>query len=145
MKLKKFLVPDEIYKQEIQNRYLLFRFIPIKGFIMHSFTGKLTGFIILILLFTWAAGETLKTLLSRLTTNRFMGTITGVLNSSSVTTILVVSFITTGTMTLSQSVGVIMGANIGSTVTAQLLAFNLSAYALLPVACCLLPVAIVFL
>ncbi len=39
-----------------------------------------------------------------------------------------------GTMTLSQSVGVIMGANIGSTVTAQLLAFNLSAYALLPVA-----------
>ncbi len=111
MKLKKFLVPDEIYKQEIQNRYLLFRFIPIKGFIMHSFTGKLTGFIILILLFTWAAGETLKTLLSRLTTNRFMGT-----------------------MTLSQSVGVIMGANIGSTVTAQLLAFNLSAYALLPVA-----------
>ncbi len=103
-------------------------------FIMHSFTGKLTGFIILILLFTWAAGETLKTLLSRLTTNRFMGTITGVLNSSSVTTILVVSFITTGTMTLSQSVGVIMGANIGSTVTAQLLAFNLSAYALLPVA-----------
>ncbi len=86
-----------------------------------------------------AAGETLKTLLSRLTTNRFMGTITGafvtgVLNSSSVTTVLVVSFITAGTMTLSQSVGVIMGANIGSTVTAQLLAFNLSAYALLPVA-----------
>ncbi len=86
-----------------------------------------------------AAGETLKLLLSKLTTNRFMGTITGavvtgVLNSSSVTTVLVVSFITAGTMTLSQSVGVIMGANIGSTVTAQLLAFNLSAYALLPVA-----------
>ncbi len=86
-----------------------------------------------------AAGETLKLLLSKLTTNRFMGTITGafvtgVLNSSSVTTVLVVSFITAGTMTLSQSVGVIMGANIGSTVTAQLLAFNLSAYALLPIA-----------
>lgn len=86
-----------------------------------------------------AAGETLKLLLSKLTTNRFMGAITGsvvtgVLNSSSVTTVLVVSFITAGTMTLSQSVGVIMGANIGSTVTAQLLAFNLSAYALLPIA-----------
>ncbi len=86
-----------------------------------------------------AAGETLKILLSKLTTNRFMGAITGafvtgVLNSSSVTTVLVVSFITAGVMTLSQSVGVIMGANIGSTVTAQLLAFNLAAYALLPIA-----------
>ncbi len=86
-----------------------------------------------------AAGETLKVLLSKLTTNRFIGAltgafVTGVLNSSSVTTVLVVSFITAGVMTLSQSVGVIMGANIGSTVTAQLLAFNLSAYALLPIA-----------
>ena len=86
-----------------------------------------------------AAGETLKILLSKLTKNRFMGAVTGafvtgVLNSSSVTTVLVVSFITAGVMTLSQSVGVIMGANVGSTVTAQLLAFNLAAYALLPVA-----------
>ncbi|MBE9526042.1 MAG: Na/Pi cotransporter family protein [Proteobacteria bacterium] len=86
-----------------------------------------------------AAGETLKILLSKLTTNRFMGAltgaiVTGILNSSSVTTVLVVSFITAGVMSLSQSVGVIMGANIGSTVTAQLLAFNLSAYALLPIA-----------
>jgi len=86
-----------------------------------------------------AAGETLKVLLSKLTSNRFMGAVTGafvtgVLNSSSVTTVLVVSFITAGVMSLSQSVGVIMGANIGSTVTAQLLAFNLSAYALLPIA-----------
>ncbi len=86
-----------------------------------------------------AAGETLKTLLSKMTTNRLLGAITGafvtaVLNSSSVTTVLVVSFITAGVMTLTQSVGVIMGANIGSTMTAQLLAFNISAYALLPVA-----------
>ena len=74
-----------------------------------------------------------------MTTNRLLGAITGafvtaVLNSSSVTTVLVVSFITAGVMTLSQSVGVIMGANIGSTMTAQLLAFNISAYALLPIA-----------
>lgn len=86
-----------------------------------------------------AAGDTLKTLLTRLTTNRFLGAltgavITGVLNSSSVTTVLVVGFVTAGVMSLAQSVAVIMGANIGSTVTAQLLAFNLSAYALLPIA-----------
>lgn len=86
-----------------------------------------------------AAGRTLGTALSRLTTNRFTGVltgavVTGVLNSSSVTTVLVVGFITAGLMTLSQAVGVIMGANIGSTVTAQIIAFNVSAYALLPVA-----------
>ncbi|WP_028579904.1 Na/Pi cotransporter family protein [Desulfogranum japonicum] len=85
-----------------------------------------------------AAGETLKTLLSKMTTNRLFGAATGafvtaVLNSSSVTTVLVVSFITAGVMTLAQSVGVIMGANIGSTMTAQLLAFNLSSYSLLPI------------
>jgi len=86
-----------------------------------------------------AAGQTLKDVLAKLTTNRFMGAVTGafvtgVLNSSSVTTVLVVGFVTAGVMSLTQSVGVIMGANIGSTVTAQLLAFNLSHYSLLPVA-----------
>ena len=88
---------------------------------------------------TKAAGETLKTVLAKLTTNRFKGAltgafITGVLNSSTVTTLLVVGFISGGLMTLGQSVGVIMGANIGSTVTAQLLAFDLAAYSLGPVA-----------
>jgi len=86
-----------------------------------------------------AAGQTMKIMLGRLTTNRFMGAlsgafVTGVLNSSTVTTLLVVSFVSGGMMTLAQSVGVIMGANIGSTVTAQLLAFDLSAYSLGPVA-----------
>ena len=86
-----------------------------------------------------AAGDRLKMLLTRLTANRFLGVltgalVTGILNSSSVTTVLVVGFVTAGIMSLSQSVAVIMGANIGSTVTAQLLAFNVSAYALLPVA-----------
>lgn len=85
------------------------------------------------------AGNALKNLLSKLTSNRIMGAftgalVTGVLNSSSVTTVLVVGFVTAGVMSLQQSVGVIMGANIGSTVTAQLLAFNISKYALLPVA-----------
>ena len=86
-----------------------------------------------------AAGNGLKVALSKLTTNRFMGAltgafVTGILNSSSVTTVLVVGFVTAGVMSLSQSVGVIMGANIGSTMTAQLLAFNLTAYSLLAVA-----------
>lgn len=86
-----------------------------------------------------AAGQTLKTLLERLTRNRVAGAltgalVTGVLNSSSVTTVLVVGFVTAGVMSLQQSVGVIMGANVGSTVTAQILAFNVSAYALAPIA-----------
>ena len=86
-----------------------------------------------------AAGNTLRNILQKLTVNRFMGAITGafvtaVLNSSSVTTVLVVGFVTAGVMSLAQSVGVIMGANIGSTMTAQLLAFNLSAYSMILVA-----------
>lgn len=86
-----------------------------------------------------AAGQTLKIVLAKLTTNRVKGALTGafvtaVLNSSTVTTLLVVGFVSGGMMTLAQSVGVIMGANIGSTMTAQLLAFNLSAYSLGPVA-----------
>lgn len=85
------------------------------------------------------AGDALASLLARLTSNRFLGALTGAVvtgafNSSSITTVLVVGFITAGVMSLSQSVAVIMGANVGSTVTAQLLAFNISAYALVPVA-----------
>ncbi|MFE8032093.1 Na/Pi cotransporter family protein [Thiohalocapsa marina] len=82
------------------------------------------------------AGERMKDILARLTTNRFMGALTGafvtaVINSSSVTTVLVVGFISAGLMSLAQSVGVIMGANIGSTVTAQLIAFKVTKAALL--------------
>ncbi len=82
------------------------------------------------------AGERMKGILAKLTANRFMGALTGafvtaVINSSSVTTVLIVGFISAGLMTLSQSVGVIMGANIGSTVTAQLIAFQITEAALL--------------
>ena len=85
------------------------------------------------------AGERMKLLLARLTTNRFMGAATGafvtaIVNSSSVTTVLVVGFITAGLMSLSQSIGIIMGANIGSTITAQLIAFKVTQLALLMVA-----------
>jgi phosphate:Na+ symporter len=82
-----------------------------------------------------AAGEGMKYILARLTRNRVTGALSGalvtaVLNSSSVTTVLVVGFISAGLMTLSQSIGIIMGANIGSTFTAQIIAFDVTRYAL---------------
>ena len=85
------------------------------------------------------AGDRMRRLLSRLTTNRFAGLATGagvtaVIQSSSVTTVLVVGFITSGVMSLSQSVGVIIGANVGTTVTAQIIAFKVTKYALALVA-----------
>lgn len=84
-------------------------------------------------------GEGMSKLLAGLTKNRFMATITGaittaVIQSSSVTTVIVIGFISVGLMTLQQVIGVILGANIGSTVTAQIIAFNVTQYALLPVA-----------
>jgi phosphate:Na+ symporter len=85
------------------------------------------------------AGDRMASLLGGMTRNRFLGATTGalvtaLLNSSSVTTVLVVGFTTAGIMTLQQSIGVIMGANIGSTMTAQIVAFNVTQYAMLPVA-----------
>ena len=82
------------------------------------------------------AGDRMKSILAKLTTNRFMGAITGafvtaVIQSSSVTTVLVVGFITAGLMSMAQSVGVIMGANIGTTITAQIVAFKVTKAALL--------------
>ena len=69
------------------------------------------------------AGGGMSKVLGKLTGNRFIAAltgafVTGVIQSSSVTTVLVVGFISAGLMTLPQSIGVIMGANIGSTVTA---------------------------
>jgi phosphate:Na+ symporter len=82
------------------------------------------------------AGARMKGILAKLTTNRVMGAVTGafvtaVIQSSSVTTVLVVGFITAGLMSLSQSIGVIMGANVGTTVTAQIVAFKVTKAALL--------------
>ena len=82
------------------------------------------------------AGGRMKKLLGKLTTNRFTAAIAGamvttVIQSSSVTTVLVVGFVSAGLMTLSQSVGVILGANIGTTITAQIIAFKVTQYALL--------------
>ncbi|MCU7959609.1 MAG: Na/Pi cotransporter family protein [gamma proteobacterium symbiont of Bathyaustriella thionipta] len=85
------------------------------------------------------AGERMRGILAKLTTNRFTGAATGafvtaVIQSSSITTVLLVGFISAGLMTLSQSVGIIMGANIGTTITAQIVAFKVSKAALLMIA-----------
>lgn len=81
-----------------------------------------------------AAGERLKKLIEVLTNNRLMGVLIGavvtmIIQSSSATTVMVIGFVNAGLMTLTQAVGVIMGANIGTTVTAQLIAFNLTDFA----------------
>ena len=81
-----------------------------------------------------AAGKQMNTLLAKLTGTPVLGAITGaivtaVIQSSSVTTVLVVGFVSAGLMTLVQSVGVIFGANVGTTVTAQIVAFNTTALA----------------
>lgn len=81
-----------------------------------------------------AAGDKLRTLLNVLTRNRFTGLLVGagftaVIQSSSATTVMVVGFVNAGLMTLTQSVGVIMGANIGTTITGQLVAFKLDTVA----------------
>ncbi|SCA58000.1 NAD kinase [Candidatus Terasakiella magnetica] len=85
------------------------------------------------------AGEKMKTILAKLTSNRFMGMFTGafvtaIIQSSSVTTVLVVGFISAGLMKLSQSVGIIMGANVGTTITAQIIAFKITHFAMVMVA-----------
>ena len=86
------------------------------------------------------AGERLRAILAAMTKNRVMGVFTGILitaliQSSSATTVMVVSFVNAGLMTLKQSIGVIMGANIGTTVTAWVISIfgfqsNISAFAI---------------
>lgn len=80
------------------------------------------------------AGDKLRKILEFFTKNKFMGLIvgivfTGIVQSSSACTVMVVSFVNSGLMNLYQAVGVIFGANIGTTVTSLLVSFNLSKYA----------------
>ena len=77
------------------------------------------------------AGAKLRSILEVFTTNRFTGLIvgiifTGIIQSSSACTVMVVSFVNSGLMSLYQAAGVIYGANIGTTITSQLVSFNLS-------------------
>ncbi|MBQ7027019.1 MAG: Na/Pi cotransporter family protein [Ruminococcus sp.] len=81
-----------------------------------------------------AAGDKMKSILEKLTSNRFLAVavgavITAVIQSSSATTVMVVGFVNTGLMSLSQAVWIIMGANIGTTITGQLIALDVGAAA----------------
>ncbi len=83
-----------------------------------------------------SAGNRMRSILAALTKNRFIALIVGafvtmVIQSSSATTVMLVGFAQSGLMTLAQSLGVILGADIGTTVTAQMIAFKLTDYALL--------------
>lgn len=85
------------------------------------------------------AGEKMKNFMSKLTTNRITGAIsgavvTGVIQSSSATTVLVVGFVSAGFITVTQAASIIMGANLGTTMTAQIVAFKVTNLALLMVA-----------
>lgn len=80
------------------------------------------------------AGSKLRGMIERLTKNKYMGALVGlvvtaVIQSSSATTVMVVGFVNAGLMNLAQAVGVIMGANIGTTVTGVMIAINLTAIA----------------
>ena len=86
------------------------------------------------------AGDRMRNVLAQVTTNRFKAALAGgfttaVIQSSSVTTVLVVGFVSAGLMSVQQSIGVIMGAEIGTTVTAQIIAFRVTEYALVAVIC----------
>lgn len=81
-----------------------------------------------------AAGDRLKQILEKLTSNRFLGVLVGaavtaVIQSSSATTVMVVGFVNAQMMTLKQAVWIIMGANVGTTITGQLIALDVSAIA----------------
>ncbi|MCK5312049.1 MAG: Na/Pi symporter, partial [Desulfobacteraceae bacterium] len=81
------------------------------------------------------AGQKIKKILEAVSSNRILGCATGagitaVIQSSSATTVMLIGFVSAGIMTLTQATGIILGANIGTTITAQLIAFKLSAIAL---------------
>ena len=78
-----------------------------------------------------AAGDRMKAILEKLTSNPFLGVIVGavitaIIQSSSATTVMVVGFVNSQLMTLNQAVWIIMGANIGTTITGQLIALDAS-------------------
>ncbi|MFO7712864.1 Na/Pi cotransporter family protein [Desulfosarcina sp.] len=82
-----------------------------------------------------SAGKRIKAILSAVSSNRVVGCLTGafvtaLVQSSSATTVMLIGFVTAGLMTLQQAVGMILGANVGTTMTAQLIAFKLSELAL---------------
>ena len=87
-----------------------------------------------------AAGEKMKSILSMLTKNPVLGVLAGalttaVLQSSSATTVMAIGFVSAGLMSLPQAISIILGANIGTTMTAQIIAFKISDYIYLFIFC----------
>ena len=85
------------------------------------------------------AGNSMRSILEKLTSNKYLAVMVGafvtmVIQSSSATTVMLVSFVNSGLLAFSQALGVILGSNIGSTVTAQIVAFKVTDYALLLIA-----------
>lgn len=110
---------------------MFFGFVGGLGLFLYGMTIMSTGL-------QKAAGNKLKSIISMLTSNRFMAVtigaiITMIVQSSSATTVMVVGFVNAGMMNLAQAVGVIMGSNIGTTVTAQIITFKIDEYAFLVV------------
>ncbi len=119
---------QQIFRFFVQNsyfsrmQYTFFDFMQLMG----SLGLFLYGMIIMSEGLQKTAGDGLRKILTAMTTNRVMGVLTGVaitalIQSSSATTVMVVSFVNAGLLTLTQSIGVIMGANIGTTVTAWII------------------------
>ena len=107
--------------------YELFSLLGGVGLFLYGMTIMSTGL-------RNACGEKLKTILEYATRNKYISVLVGIavtllIQSSSATDVMVIGFVNSGLMTLTQAIGVIMGANIGTTVTAQITAFNISAYA----------------
>ena len=95
-----------------------------------------------------AAGDKMRVILEKATANKYIAVAVGIvvtllIQSSSATDMMVIGFVNSGLMTLAQAIGVIMGANIGTTITAQITAFNLGAYA--PMILCIGAVMFLFL
>lgn len=81
------------------------------------------------------AGDKMRKILAALTNNRIIGALVGIavtaiIQSSSATTVMVVGFVNAGLLSLVQSIGIVLGANVGTTITAQLIAFKITKYAL---------------
>lgn len=107
--------------------YELFSLLGGVGLFLYGMTIMSTGL-------KNACGEKLRTILEYATKNKFISVLVGIavtmlIQSSSATDVMVIGFVNSGLMNLSQAIGVIMGANIGTTITAQITAFNISAYA----------------
>jgi phosphate:Na+ symporter len=110
------------------------KLIPMLGLLLGGLALFLFGLELMTDGLKTIAGSKLQVMLGKMTANRLRGVLAGavvtaILNSSTITTVLMVGFVSVGLMSLVQSVPMIMGANIGSTLTAQIIAFNVSALA----------------